>query len=370
MTSEEHLILLLSRVTPSPEALAEAERVLKGGVDYPVMMRLAAMNGVTALIYHHLKPLDFVPQEVLDRLKGASLRTMGENVRKAAEMIGIITLLKEAGVEAVPLKGPVASDVIFGDPGLYPSGDLDILVRPSDLKKAASALLEAGYRKASGTDEEDMLRGSYHLTFHNGRDVVEVHWTLAFRYFDIPPEFWWEETGMMEYEGTEMKKLSPERYILYAVFRLYRHAFRPLRFLVLIAEIIRKYRDELAWGRTVSYARTFRMERLLLFTLRLLKETLGADVPEDIVRRPVFGYDILKRLVFSGLFREVKRIHPRMLLYTLLQETPADTLGVFLRRVFPLPSEIRLRYGLSAESKKVYFYYLMNPFLMLIRKRG
>jgi hypothetical protein len=370
LTPEEKIILLLSRVSPSPEALEEAGRIFKEHrVDCPAMTKLAEMNGVTPLLYHNLKPLNIVPQDVMDRLKSASLRTVGENVRKAGEMIGIITRLREVGVEAIPLKGPVASDVIFGNPGLYPSSDLDILVRPSDLEGTKRALLEAGYREDRGTDEEDMLRGTYHLTFQNDRYVVEVHWTLAFRYFDIPSGFWWEDTGVMEYEGTEMRTLSAERYMLYTVFRLYRHAFRPLRFFVLIAEIIRKYRDEIVWEKLTSFAQTYRMERLLLFTLRLLKETLGAEVPEEILRRPVFGYRFLKRLVLSGLFSEVKRIHLRMLLYTFLQESPFDTAGVVLRRVFPLPSEIRLRYGLSAESRKVYLYYLLNPFLMVIRKR-
>jgi hypothetical protein len=284
-------------------------------------------------------------------------------------MIGIITRLKEVGVEAIPLKGPVASDLIFGNPGLYPSSDLDILVKPPDLERTKRALLESGYREDSGTDERDMLRGTYHLTFQNDRYVVEVHWTLAFRYFDIPSGFWWEETGLVEYEGTEMKTLSAERYILYTVFRLYRHAFRPLRFFVLIAEIIRKYRDEIVWEKLISFAQTYKMRRLLLFTLKLLKETLGAEVPDSVAQRPLYGYRFLKRLVFSGLFHGVKRIHLRMLLYTFLQETPLDTAGVLLRRIFPSPSEIRLRYSLPPGSKKTYAYYLLNPLLMIFRKR-
>ncbi len=367
---EKRLVLLLSRVHLSPEARAEAECILREErVDFSAMMKFAAMNGVTPLLYYNLKPLDPVPRYIIDLLRRACLQTFGENVRKAAEIIGMITRLQEAGVEAIPLKGPVASDVIFGNPGLYPSGDLDILVRPADLEKTRRVLIEEHYREDGSTNERDALLGTYHLTFRNDRDVLEVHWTLTFRYFDIPSGFWWEDAKPMEYEGVEMKRLSAERYLLYTVFRLYRHAFRPLRFLVLIAEIIRKYRDEIVWEDLISFAETYRMERLLLFTLRLLKETLGADVPEDIAGRPAYGHGLLKRLVFSGLFHEVRRIHPRMLLFTLLQETPFDTIRVLLRRIFPLPSEIRLRYRLPAKSKKVYLYYFMNPFFMIVRKR-
>jgi hypothetical protein len=372
LSPEQQLILLLSRVTPSPDALRDAGVILRSNgcpIDYDVMVKLAAMNGVTPLLYHNLKAFDFVPENVMNRLKNDYLVTVSENVRRAREMVEIITLLTKGGVEAIPLKGPVASDLIFGNPGLYPCRDIDILVKPSDLERTMKALLDEGFRE-SALDQKDMLQTSYHLLLIKERTVLEVHWTLAFRYFDIPAEFWWEESGDIEYEGVQMPMLSAERYILYTVFRLYSKAFRPLRFLVLTAELINTHRREIDWRKLLAFSQRYRMGRLVLFTLKLLHDLLDAQVPEEIVNRSVHGYDLLKRFVTAGLFSDVRRTHPRMSLFTSLLDTPLDTARVLLRRVFPPASEIRLRYHLPSGSKKVYAYYVLNPLLMIIRKRG
>ncbi|MCL5023047.1 MAG: nucleotidyltransferase family protein [Nitrospirae bacterium] len=370
ITPEENLLLSLSRIGLSKEEARDVERYLREqsqSFDYRALVDLASANGVTPLLYHNLKAVDFVPPEVMKRLRSDYLFTMKENVRKAGEVVRIVSLLRQAKVETIPLKGPVASDVLFGDPGLYPSGDLDILVKPGDLEKTGTVLLREGYRD-SELDRDRLLSG-YHINFGNGRDHLEVHWTLAFRYFDIPPEFWWEEAGVMEYEGLRMPALSPERYLLYAVFRLYSHAFRPLRFLVLAAAIIHRYEKEIDWPKVVSSARKCGMERLVLFTLRLLRELLGANVPGGVLKRRLSGYRRLKGLVLSGLFREAKRLHFRMFLFTALLDSPLDTAKVLLRRVFPPLSEVRLRYNLPTRSKKIYAYYLANPLLMVFRKR-
>lgn len=371
LSPEEKIILLLSRVQPSHEALESAVKLLTDNsrpIDLARLMEHASMNGVAPLLYCNLKSLNLVRQNAMDRLRSAYLRTVGENVRKGREMMRVLGLLREKGIAAIPLKGPVASDVIFGDPGLYPSGDLDILVKPSDLERTKKILLEAGYKEGEAR-EEDMLQSSYHILFDKDGYFLEVHWNLAFRYFDVPPLFWWEEAGVAEYEGVQLPVLSAERYVLYSIFRFYSHAFRPLRFFVLSAEIINKDEKVMDWPKLISSARKYKMERLVLFSLKLMRDLLDARIRQETVGRRVFGYGFLKRVILSGLFQEVKKIHLRMLIYTTLLDTPWDTTRVLLRRIFPPLSEVRLRYGLSGVSKKVYAYYLLNPLLMVIRRR-
>lgn len=333
------------------------------------MVKLAAMNGVLPLLYHNLKTPEGILENVVDRMRSAYLWTVGENVRKGGETIKVLAQLRENDVEAVPLKGPVASDVIFGNPGLYPSGDLDVLVKPADLERTKKLLLDAGYREGEAT-EADMLESSYHINFQKDRYFLEVHWNLTFRYFDVPPDFWWEDTRVAQYQGVEVLALSPERYLLYTIFRLYSHAFRPLRFIVLVTEIIRRYEKEVNWQKLFDLSSTHKMERLVRFALKLSHDLLGCPVPGEVLTRRFCGFHSLKRLVLSGLFSDVKKIHRRMLLFTTLQQTPLDTLRVLFRRVFPLAAEIRLRYRLPADSKKIYLYYLLNPFLLFFKKTG
>jgi len=367
---EENLILLLSSVNPLPEFLEEAKNLMtnKDSVDYDRMFRLAGSNGVLSSLHHNLKDIDAAPEYVRKRLKNAYLQILRNNVAQAEEVLQILVLLKKNHVEAIPLKGAAASELIFGDPGLYLSTDIDILVRPEYLAGVSEVLLKAGYEKNEGISENDLISSHYHFIFQKDRYHFEVHWNLVKRYFQIPPEFWWEDVHKIVYEGMEITGLSAERYIMYTVFRLFDHGFRPLKFFVLISEIINKHQDEIDWGKLLTFSRRYKMERLMVFTLRLIHDILGTDIPVTVRKRNIIGYEAFKNVIISGLFHEVTRPHLRMFFYTFLLDDPMEYAKVISRRFFPEIGEIRLRYGLPMGSKKVYAYYLLNPLLVLMKK--
>lgn len=370
-TAEENLILLLSGVDPSPEVLEEARNLMTNKeypVDYDRMFSLAVSNEVPSLLHHNLKDIDAAPEYVRKRLENAYLNILKNNVVQADEVVKILALLKKNHMEAIPLKGAAASELIFGDPGLYISTDIDILVRSKDLAGVSEVLLKAGYEKNEGISENDLLSGHYHFLFQKDGHHFEVHWNLVKRYFQIPSEFWWEDLHETVYEGMEITGLSVERYIMYAVFRLFDHGFRPLKFFVLISEIINKYQDEIDWGELLDFSRRYKMERLMVFTLRLIHDILGTRIPVIVTKKNIIGYEALKKLINSGLFHEVTRPHLRMFLYTFLLDDPMEYAKVISRRFFPEIGEIRLRYGLPVGSKKVYAYYLLNPLLVLMKK--
>ena len=223
---EQKLIFLLSRRNPSAEVMAEARNIIGDSnlsIDYSYLIGLSEENEVASLLYHNTQEVVQVPDTALIRLQNAYHCAIRHNVLNATEVMKVINLLKNDGIEAIALKGSIASDIIFGDIGLYPSSDIDILVEPRALKKADKILTAAGYRKDEGISEQDLLTAHYHLLYRKGRHYLELHWNLVRRYFSVPADFWWEERQNIPYEETEIIMLSPERYILYTVFRLFDH---------------------------------------------------------------------------------------------------------------------------------------------------
>jgi hypothetical protein len=368
---EENLILLMCAVNPFPEVVVQAKHLMTCkdcSLDYERMFRLAGANEVLSLLHHNLNKMNEAPDYVRQKLSNAYLHALKNNVVQSEEALKIFSLLSRNHIEAILLKGVVASEVIFGDPGLYLSSDIDILVRPGDLAQAGEVLLSAGYERDKGISENDLISSHYHFIFQKDGHHVEIHWNLVKRYYHIPPEFWWEDVHKTGYQGMEINELSAERYIMYTVFRLFDHGFRPLKFFVLISEIINKYQEEINWGELLAFAGRYKMQRLMSFTLRLIHDVLGTDIPYAVMKKKIIGYDALRKVIISGLFDEVTRPHLRMFLYTFLLDDPIEYAKVILRRFFPAMSEIRLRYGLPLGSKKVYAYYLLNPLLVLMKK--
>jgi hypothetical protein len=372
MGAEERLILLLSRVQLPGDMqadLASFWEEVRGRLDYRKVIELASLNLVSPLLYRNFLKLQDVPAGILAETGEMYYYTLRKNVLHSQETVRLIGLLQSGGVEVVPLKGSLASDIIFRDPGLYPTGDIDLLVRPEDLKRTEKILLDAGYRKDSRVSERDLFSQHYHLIFHSDAYIAEVHWNLVKRYFTVPAEFWWEEKTRMEYGEAEILQLSVEKYLMYLIFHLFLHGYRPLKFFVLISELINVRREEIDWGKFFSYADEYKMRRLVLFTLDLLGELLGTRMPGSLGRRKIAGHDFLKGLVLSGLFRDAARVHLRMSFYALLLDSPLEVVRVVMGRIFPAPGELRLRFGLEENSKKVYLYYLLNPFFLILRRR-
>ena len=206
MKHEEKIIFLASRLNPSKQDIKDIVHLITNGnqkIDYTKLTQLASLNGVAPLLYINLKPLEIIPEEVLSKLRNTYLSSIAENLQKTTEILKILHALKDKGIDAIPLKGALASEIIFENPGLYYGTDIDILVRPSDLNQVKQILIDSGYFYDEKV-EKAMLASHYHLVFNNNRHTVEVHWNLVKRYFDIPPEFWWEDTLKEKYEDFDI----------------------------------------------------------------------------------------------------------------------------------------------------------------------
>lgn len=369
MNPEEEIILILSKQRVTVDARKRVQELtVDGKVDYDRLLSLASENGVSPLIFRNLARDEGMPEVVTDRLKSAYYQTLKRNMVQLNETLRIVKLLSAAGIGVVPVKGPLAAEIFFGDAGKYPSSDIDILIKPEDLVSARQVLEKDGYMADKNMTWEDLKKSTYHVVMSKGDHHVEIHWNLVMRYFSVGPEFWWEKMSLVVHDGSEMLVLSPERYLLYLIFRAFAKGFFPLKYLVLTAGLIEASRKDINWDEFFEWTEKLGMGKVAAFTLLFLQRELGTDCPGPDTGWHDTGYQFFRRLVLSGLFAPGRRVHLRMLLYTLLLQSPGKSAAILIRRIFPGLAEIRLRYGLASGSKTVYLYYLLNPILLATRK--
>lgn len=105
------------------------------------------------------------------RRQGVFLQTIAERVMAA---------LANAGIGCTPLKGPVLSEVLYGDPGRRSSSDIDLLVAREKLRSAVEVVRELGYRAPTDHIDEHGLP-LLHFALTHERDQlppVELHWRI------------------------------------------------------------------------------------------------------------------------------------------------------------------------------------------------
>lgn len=368
LTKEERLVLLLSRPVLSSKEIDTCRGMIRDGVDWNIFLRKCDIARTSPIVYRNIKSLD-MPEDIEDKLRLRYLGSLRHNLLLKDELKGILSSLNKKGIDAIPLKGPIASEQIFGDIALYTGSDMDLLVRPSDIEEAKRVLIEMGYSEVGGITEEDYIKTNYHLPpYGKNGFYVELHWNLTMRYFHSSPDFWWDEVGEIEYDKERFLCLSPERYILYAIFRLFSHAFYPLKFHVLLAGLIDFYRERIDSDALSLMAKKIGMERLLGFALSMMRDFFDIDIPLRFKGDGIL-MNRIKDMILKGLFDEEPVLTRRMIIYSYLQESLKGYLSLLMRRLFPSQAEIRSRYGIKPGSKRLIFYYLMNPFYLFFGKR-
>ncbi|MEC4675717.1 MAG: nucleotidyltransferase family protein [Nitrospirota bacterium] len=368
------LILLLSRVSPPAEIIGTAERVIKEGIDWKRFCDLSMVHGVAPLIYKNIGSFSDLPEDVLNILKSAYFHNLRDSLSAANELAGIVAALEEEGVDVVPVKGLLMTEELYGDIGLYPSADIDILVKREDVHRAAGTMKETGYDGESGMD--DFRLDNYQdVSFHKaGKKPVEMHTSLGKpRYFNLPWDFWWEDLREKDFDGRGYKVLSPEKTLVYACMHLFGHGYSPLKFIVGVAEMLRIFSDVLRWDKLQEYSERYNIYQPMMLSLYLASKLLDAPIPPEIAGRlktlspkEEWIYKKIESYVFTGKVR-FSRI---MFLLTSLRSGLPELVTYLVSWFFPPLKEVSYRYAVPLRSKKIFLYYLLNPVLLLSKKRN
>lgn len=155
---------------------------LAEGADAALLVRMLSAEGLLALGGRRLREL---PQlELPDQLNRAAEEALAVGRRRGllweAVTLRLVDCLERAGIACLPIKGPLFAARVHGDPGLRPSGDIDLLVSDSDLARGARLISRNGY----GSPIEHPAPGELprlHLTLRGVTGAlppVELHWRL------------------------------------------------------------------------------------------------------------------------------------------------------------------------------------------------
>jgi len=79
-------------------------------------------------------------QGFLPRSESSAARGRPAASRALLDLVQVVDLLRDAGIPAVPLKGPLLGERLWGDPTVRVGHDIDVLVPPDQAGKAGQAL--------------------------------------------------------------------------------------------------------------------------------------------------------------------------------------------------------------------------------------
>jgi hypothetical protein len=261
-------------------------------IDWEYLFLLARRHSVVPLLYLQLDQhaSDLVPEKHLHNLKQHYLDNVARNTVLTAELCRLIGLFANAGVEAIPYKGPVLSLFAYGNPGLRRFVDLDVIVKKTDVLKAREILLSEGYTPAKSlslTQQELLLRTQHNMQFSrdNRRLILELHWEVAPHLFasSVSADKLWQDLTTIHINGTQVKTFDADDLLFSLCVHGSRHLWERLSWICDVAELIGRH--SFNWTTLLERAASTDNERMFLLGLHLSHELLDAPLPDEVNRR-------------------------------------------------------------------------------------
>jgi len=167
----------------------------------------------------------FTPDFIL-RLKDSYRATALRNRVLFSALEEFAAACAKRGVPLIPLKGAALARRVYGNPGLRPMQDLDLLVKTADVEAAAAVLREIGYAVPAHLDEGAARREHFHCVYERPADGVkiELHWSLGEEAALSAPALarLWERSGIRE-DGT--RSLDPATELVAVAAHAWKHGY-------------------------------------------------------------------------------------------------------------------------------------------------
>jgi Uncharacterised nucleotidyltransferase len=267
-------------------ASSELSSVRDSTIDWERVLRIAEHHGVGPLVYQGLQGMrDVVPQPILDELRRRYESNARRNLVFVAELFRVLDCLEAHGIEAIPYKGPVLAEGMYGDLALREFSDLDVLIRPQNVSRAKQALKVLQYApslRLSPIEERAYIRSGYEFTFDGplGKNLLEVQWAIVPHFFavDFVLEEFFARSSHANLGGRKVRTLWPEDLLLALCVHAAKHAWTRLCWLRDIAAMTQQ---PLQWDLLFRRAREVGIQRILDISFLLASRLLGASVPED-----------------------------------------------------------------------------------------
>lgn len=371
MRKEDRLIRLLS-ATKVPERHArEAAAILSSPQDWEHIKVASQREGVACILYRNLTKLD-LPADAASIAR----RELGPiYYTNAARNIGLIKRAEEAasalgreGVASIVLKGAALAEELYGDIGLRPSTDIDLLVRREDLPLAHETLIRTGYyppesyRDFLSAPAESGLNSLVYIPSDGSGSFIHLHWHIINSTWPIESVVGrvdmrriWSRARPAGSGKNGFLSLCPDHLLIYLCHHGMHHSFYRLILACDVNEAVRRYGPEADWAALMAEAGSFGLGLIVYCALRAVSGIFDADTLHSRAWDGLTGSE--RR--FAGLFARAGLDPASSYCAYLFNERGLSGKARFLART-AVPSKLVMAQNFSIRCEDVGITHHMN----------
>lgn len=287
LSPEYRVLLLCSRAALDVAQRGEVSSLLAQSLRWDYLLQQAARHGLMPLLSRHLERFgDAVPHQVSAELKSHLTENTRRNLALVSTLFAILDVLENAGIAAVPYKGPALSDSLYRHLGSRECADLDVLVQAKDALRAKRALQSIGLAEvfpASDVQNASRIRAGEAFEFiaDNGA-LIELQWQPLPRAWsaDIGEDHW-GRLQSQDFAGRRVRSFAPEDLLLILALHGAKHAWQRFIWVADIHELAGRNKD-MNWHGVLAHANAAGARRCVLLALKLSNMLLDTNLPDPV----------------------------------------------------------------------------------------
>ncbi|MBN1272581.1 MAG: nucleotidyltransferase family protein [Candidatus Aminicenantes bacterium] len=382
ISPEQNLLLACARSPFDRQSRDTIRNLLKERINWDRFFQLTRAHKIVPLCYLHLKEESLsVPENVLNRLHHAYILNSIKSLDLYSHLIKTLNAFSEANIDAVPIKGPILSWMLYERLSVRTFTDLDILIRPEKYEDAARILEACSYRPVekgySGAFIKDYIR---HHTFEksspSGKPLgIEIHWNFyANRILKFDMDIVWRSLQSIELDGHQFLTLSPEYTLLHLAVNLRIHGYLNFRHYSDLSALLECYGKSLDWKRILRQAAVNRQKTALYYALWFSSDLCGGRVPPGILeklkppklQKKILALFIDKRKIVDGYIPQNYKLFCDTVNFLTI-DSPAESWRLIWLTGITHFHILRKRY-IGSVSWGGIFGLIISPFRRLIKK--
>ena len=212
----------------------------------------AERHGLVPMLWHWLRQAGTEARTPLHETLRQKARAVGvKNLLLSAELIRVLDLFADNGIDAVPYKGPTLASELYGDVKLRQFSDLDVFFRKDDFHRVKEILTKDRYRPhrtLTPLQEKVFLQnrknyGEYNFFRDDDLVYLEMHWSTnpGFMVFPVQEEDLWKKTRRITFLSRKIPAFSPEDLLMVLSVHGFKHRWNRMCWLLDVALLLRKY---------------------------------------------------------------------------------------------------------------------------------
>ena len=253
----------------------------QGGAPWESVGALAEMNGVSGLLYHHLKTLGLIsilPESFTRQIENSYRKTKESTLAIVAEAKALSRICEDAGISVVALQG-LSLLSIYGDLGLRALSDVDLMVKQGYKESLKTLLLDSGYRAPLVAYPDLFFKDGIQLDIHT--HVLNLD-RIGARSYLFPEDLtrMWERAIPFSDQSDGLLLLDPyDNFIALAAHAL-KHSYSRLIWLADLHEFLIKWtKNNNGWKKVIERSRFWQQDKVVLYALIFMERIFGLRPP-------------------------------------------------------------------------------------------